>query len=227
MTPGPEVIISCPECKALSRFSTMASGNTFGSTLWSDGYRYSPMLEPSIPVIQCDDCSRIFLKWKAEEVGQYSRFSREIGFEHTEEKETPAVWKRAPRIKAPKEDDFYKAIDEGLSENKQEEKNLRLTAWWQSNDNCRDGFSLFGKKKKFPAPEEREKNMEKLLGLLDKTNPNDQIMAAEILRQLGRFDEALEVLKTLDRDDYGEVLVQLEDFCDDNETSVQKLTFSR
>ena len=148
MTPGPEVIISCPECKALSRFSTMASGNTFGSTLWSDGYRHSPMLEPSVPVIQCDDCSRIFLKWKAEEVGQYSRFSREIGFEHTEKEETPAEWKRAPRIKAPKEDDFYQAIDKGLSENKQEEKNLRLTAWWQSNDNCRDGFSLLGKKKK-------------------------------------------------------------------------------
>ena len=227
MTPGPEVIISCPECKALSRFSTMASGNTFGSTLWSDGYRYSPMMEPSIPVIQCDDCSKIFLKWKAEEVGQYSRFSRGIGFEHPDKEETPAEWKRAPRVKAPKEDDFYKAIDEGLPENKQEEKNLRLTAWWQSNDRCRGGFSLFGKKKKFPASEEREKNMEKLLGLLDKTNPNDQIMAAEILRQLGRFDEALEVLKTLDRDDYGEVLVQLEDFCDDNETSVQKLTFSR
>jgi hypothetical protein len=69
--------------------------------------------------------------------------------------------------------------------------------------------------------------MEKLLGLLDRTNPNDQIMAAEILRQLGRFDEALEVLKKLDRDDYGEVLVQLEDFCDENETSVQKLTFNR
>ena len=223
MTPGPEVIISCPECKALSRFSTMASGNTFGSTLWSDGYRYFPMLEPSVPVIQCHDCFKIFLKWKAEEVGQYSRFSRGNGVEE----ETPAEWKRAPRIKAPKEDDFYKAIDEGLSENKQEEKNIRLTAWWQSNDRCRNGFSLVENKNDFPVPEEREKNMEKLLGLLDRTNPNDQIMAAEILRQLRRFDEAREVLKKLDRDDYGEVLVQLEDFCDDNETSVQKLTFSR
>jgi predicted Zn-dependent protease len=185
------------------------------------------MLEPSVPVIQCHNCSKVFLKWKAEEVGQYSPFSRGNGGERLEEEETPAEWKRAPKIKAPKEDDFYKAIDEGLSEKKQEEKNLRLTAWWQSNDRCRGGFSLLGKKKKFPAPEEREKNMEKLLGLLDKTNPNDQIMAAEILRQLGKFDEALEVLKTLDRDDYGEVLVQLEDFCDDNETTVQKLTFSR
>ena len=146
---------------------------------------------------------------------------------NTQKKRKPLENGKEPRIKAPKEDDFYQAIDKGLSENKQEEKNLRLTAWWQSNDRCRGGFSLLGKKKKFPAPEEREKNMEKLLGLLDKTNPNDQIMAAEILRQLGRFDEALEVLKTLDRDDYGEVLVQLEDFCDDNETSVQKLTFSR
>jgi tetratricopeptide (TPR) repeat protein len=185
------------------------------------------MMEPSIPVIQCDDCSKIFLKWKAEEVGQYSRFSRGIGFEHPDKEETPAEWKRAPRVKAPKEDDFYKAIDEGLPENKQEEKNLRLTAWWQSNDRCRNGFSFIEIKKDFPAPEEREKNMEKLLELLDRTNPNDQIMAAEILRQLGRFDEALEVLKKLDRDDYGEVLVQLEDFCDGNQTSVQKLTFSR
>ena len=227
MTPGPEVIISCPDCKALSSFSTMASGSTFGSTLWSDGYRHSPMLVSPTPVIQCNDCSRVFLKWKAEEVGQYSRLSRGIRLDDPDKKKTPAEWKKAPQIKAPKEDDFYKAIDEGLSENKQEEKNLRVTAWWQSNDCCRGGFSLIGKKENFAAPEEREKNMEKLLGLLDKTNPNDQIMAAEILRQLGRFDEALEVLKTLDRDDYGEVLVQLEDFCDDNETSVQKLTFSR
>jgi len=227
MIPGPEVIICCPECKALSRFSTMASGNTFGSTLWSDGYRYSPMLEPSVPVIQCDDCSRIFLKWKAEEVGQYFHSARDIGFDVPDKESAPTEWKKAPRIKAPKEDDFYKAIDEGLSENRQEEKNIRLTAWWQSNDRCRNGFSLIENKNDFPDPEEREKNMEKLLGLLDKTNPNDQIMAAEILRQLGKFDEALEVLKTLDRDDYGEVLVQLEDFCDDNETTVQKLTFSR
>jgi hypothetical protein len=185
------------------------------------------MLEPSTPVIQCDDCSRIFLKWKAEEVGQYFHSGREIGFEVPDKKNAPNEWKTAPRIKAPKEDDFYKAIDEGLSENKQDEKNLRLTALWQSNDRYRDGFSLLENRKDFPAPEEREKNMEKLLELLDKTNPNDQIMAAEILRQLGLFDEALEVLKKLDRDDYREVLVQLEDFCDDNETTVQKLTFSR
>ena len=223
MTPGPEVIISCPECKALSRFSTMASGNTFGSTLWSDGYRYSPMLEPSVPVIQCHNCSKIFLKWKAEEVGQYSRFSRGNGVEE----ETPAEWKRAPRIKAPKEEDFYKAIDEGLLENKQEEKNIRLTAWWQSNDRCRKGFSLVENKNDFPAPKEREKNMEKLLGLLDRTNPNDQIMAAEILRQLGRFDEAIEQLSKLDRDVFWEVISQLEEWCDACDPKVQKLTFSR
>ena len=89
MTTGPEVIISCPECKALSRFSTMASGNTFGSTLWSDGYRYSPMLEPSVPVIQCDDCSRIFLKWKAEEVGQYFHSARDIGFDVPDKETAP------------------------------------------------------------------------------------------------------------------------------------------
>ena len=54
--------------------------------------------------------------------------------------------------------------------------------------------------------------MKKLLGLMDKTNPNDQIMSAELFRELGCFEDALEILK-LDRDDYGEVLSQLENFC--------------
>jgi hypothetical protein len=185
------------------------------------------MMEPSIPVIQCDDCSKIFLKEKADRVGQYFHSARGIGFDVLEKESAPTEWKRAPQIKAPKENDFYKAIDEGLSENKQEEKNLRLTVWWQSNDCYRSGFSLFGKKKEFLAPEERENNMEKLLGLLDKTNPNEQIIATEILRQLGRFDKAIEELKKLDHDEYGEVIVQLKGFCKNNEATVQKLTFSR
>ena len=69
--------------------------------------------------------------------------------------------------------------------------------------------------------------MEKLLGLLDRTNPNDQIMAAEILRQLGRFDEAIEQLSKLDRDVFGEIISQLEEWCDAYDPKVHKLTFSR
>ena len=62
---------------------------------------------------------------------------------------------------------------------------------------------------------------------MDKTNPNDQIMSAELFRELGCFEDALEILKKLDRDDYGEVLSQLENFCKNNKTGVQKLFFNR
>ena len=182
MTPGPEVVISCPACKTLSRFSTISSGNTFGSTLWSDGYRHCPMLETPTPVIQCQACSKVFLKWKAEEIGKFSPYGGSFGFDDLDDEETPEEWKQAPKVQTPNEDDFYQAIDNGLPQNKKEEKNLRVTAWWQSNDRYRGDLLSTEKKNDEPVLKKREDNMKKLLGLMDKTNPNDQIMSAELFR---------------------------------------------
>jgi len=59
-TPGPDHFFSCPHCKAVLRRWTIGSGNTFGSTLWSDGYLDAPMLPRAVQATRCPSCAKVF-----------------------------------------------------------------------------------------------------------------------------------------------------------------------
>lgn len=61
MLPGPTQVLTCPFCGGKKGIISLRSGNTFGSELWSDNRRVSPML-PEISLIQkCPQCSRYYL----------------------------------------------------------------------------------------------------------------------------------------------------------------------
>jgi len=53
MMPGPYQIIACPKCKGLQQYRTLASGNTFGTRLWTDGKRIARMLPLPPAVVKC------------------------------------------------------------------------------------------------------------------------------------------------------------------------------
>ena len=185
------------------------------------------MLPIESPVAQCGKCSAVYLKQNAEEIGRFDLFGSNDPFGGISEDSAPREWKKAPRVRNPSEEDFYLALDDGLAENEAEEKSIRIWAWWQSNDQFRTKPSFFNLRQEKLSPFGRDANMRRLLQLLDDKNPNDRIMTSEILRQLGRFDEAIEQLSKLDRDVFGAVISQLEEWCDAYDPKVQKLTFSR
>lgn len=69
MIPGPDAVLGCPRCGALHRCGTLASGNTFGAVLWSDGWFEAPMRPLPPLVARCMGCHAFFWVARAVELG--------------------------------------------------------------------------------------------------------------------------------------------------------------
>lgn len=66
--------------------------------------------------------------------------------------------------------------------------------------------------------------MGRLLELIEH-NPNEQVQRGELLRQLGRFDEAIAVLKSIPADGYNEIrAVKLERLAKAGDSKVRLLS---
>ena len=62
MLPGNPQILTCPFCGKEKEIMSLASGNTFGSELWSDNKQIAPML-PEISYVQkCPHCGKYYIK---------------------------------------------------------------------------------------------------------------------------------------------------------------------
>ena len=64
MTPGIAKLVKCPYCGTKKELMTLASGNTFGATYWSDNKCEAPMLPSVSPVQKCPHCGKYYLESK-------------------------------------------------------------------------------------------------------------------------------------------------------------------
>jgi len=82
---------------------------------------------------------------------------------------------------------------------------LRRRLWWASNDHHRlRSNETPTASQPAVAPAEAYANILRLLELLE-NDPREQVERGELLRQLGRFDEAIKVLKAVKPDGHSEV----------------------
>jgi hypothetical protein len=70
MLPGPIKIKKCSNCYGLIREFTLMSGNTFGATFWTDGYRDAPMLPEQLWLIKCPHCKMLLWIDEQENLGK-------------------------------------------------------------------------------------------------------------------------------------------------------------
>ena len=62
MLPGNPQILTCPFCGIEKEVMSLASGNTFGSELWSDNKQIAPMM-PEISYVQkCPHCGNYYIR---------------------------------------------------------------------------------------------------------------------------------------------------------------------
>src|ERR1043165_2722619 len=103
MMPGPTVIKRCPGCSKLLKFSTLASGNTFGAIFWTDGKCDAPML-PDMPLLHKSPSDDI-LFWEDEckEVGEMWDWA---------ETKNPE-WQDLEFAEEPTDEDYLRALQEG------------------------------------------------------------------------------------------------------------------
>ena len=185
LTPFPiPVPLVCPHCGQRYSHGTVLSGNTGGATFYSDGAFDAPMLDQEVAIIRCIQC-KYFVWVNDMTVPNTQRFIDRL-----------CSWKIVPKTKPLTVPELAEALSEGFAKSKEEERFLRLSLWQRFNDRIR-GFRLPTESKLLRSNGERNlwrENLVALYDLLDASIPSEQLMRAEIYRELGEFEKALECL---------------------------------
>jgi hypothetical protein len=194
MLPGPDLVKACPACGRLIRQKTLMSGNTFGALTWTDGYQVAPML-PSYPSMVKCNCGNFFWLEDVESVGEIPFSARDV----------PEEWEAAPEATKLSLNEYREALSMGVGTSPEKERYLRVKLWWKINDKRRQN--------PLEVPPEYQslfrENLERLLEILSAESPGQKIMNAEILRELGRFEESIELLKTITENEFAEYIKSL------------------
>jgi hypothetical protein len=189
-TPGPDEIFSCPHCKTILKRWTIGSGNTFGSTLWSDAKLVAPMLPQAVRVTRCPSCRKTFFVEDAEQLGTDWRY-RAFG---SEREPVPKEWEEASMVEGADADDLQDAI--GQTTDSDRLRFLRMELWHKHNNPLREE----PRKRSRSSPAGFVENLEALALLMDEGDVQDRLVKAEIWRELGRFDEAVNLLQDVPKD---------------------------
>jgi hypothetical protein len=142
---------------------------------------------PEFPAItKCEKCGNIFWVAEAKEIGSY-KFD-----------DSSAVRKEgenAQRVTFLSYMEYYSVLNTSLIRSKEDEIFIRTRILWEYNDSYRKGRTSHeseeGKLKK-------KENIQALLGLLDVKDANQKLFIAELYRNLCNFDEAINLLNTID-----------------------------
>jgi len=185
MIPGPEEYYKCPKCGQISYRGSLVSGNTFGAILYSDGKQISPML-PDFPSInKCKNCDTFYWLTEENEIKEYN-FPNEFKQKNNEKVE------KAEFLTI---NEYQEAIDIKFHKNEKEHKHLRINLWWTYNNRFRNNENM-----EFSEDEYKmfELNCLELKNILNKDHENENIMLAEINRNIGNFSECTSIINTFE-----------------------------
>ncbi|MDC3957536.1 hypothetical protein KEG38_27000 [Polyangium jinanense] len=104
---------------------------------------------------------------------------------------TPREWIEAPDLAPPGERDLLATLARGdFAPNREAVLTLRIKAWQAGNDARRGADSVAA----VAWSNEAAENLEALVALLSEDDPDERLMKAEALRELGRFETCLALL---------------------------------
>ncbi|MBN1922516.1 MAG: hypothetical protein JW892_14810 [Anaerolineae bacterium] len=196
MRPGPDKVIECPHCRTPARVFTLFSGNTCGARTWTDGKTIALMLPQPPFITKCSGCNHYFWLSEAKVIGEIPVWEPEMWLNPRTWRRIPGKWRAAKHVRELSEMESLEAIGVPVAHNIEQEVHLRVRAWWASNDPMRSRDQCEGAQIQTASPRSLEAtmNLEHLLELLDESDPYERIVKAEVLRELGRFDDAIGLL---------------------------------
>jgi hypothetical protein len=233
MIPGPDQIVACPTCGGLGRYATLLPGNNVGARVWTDLREIAPMLPRPPAVVRCRHCGPYYWLADAREVGELGGEAREDRqelwaglrslFAGGRTAEPPRFTReQIEHVRKPSEAEYYAALGAGLATNPAQEKTLRILTWWRRNDAYRT--SPPGMPSAAELPASARENLEALVDLLSEEEACDRLMKAELLRELGRFEEARRVRHGPFTPGQQRAAEQLLSLCERGDTTVRELT---
>lgn len=180
MIPGPANILSCPFCGGTKEVMSLASGNTFGGTVWSDTRRNYPMLPEVSPIQKCPHCKKYYFIEQAK-----SEYSKDP------DSEMRSFGK------------LGELTYQELKEAKKQMESLSLTKMqrWILNHQLFMAYNDMYRRKPEGLVSQSEEDkisfiqvVEELLDGIDQSD-DYELFHAELLRETGRYDEAAEILQ--------------------------------
>jgi len=222
---APPTIYQCPACAGYFKRYALGSLHFYDDVPeWSDGMSGQWWAGVGAPVGRCPACCNVVWVDDAIAVMQAPLEPRKIG-------PMARLWHRMTgdkrgRLRAVREwaalpieikqaesidrlecaDDLMEALTAPPTDDADDrEVYLRRRLWWASSDHQRervDGLLVTSSTTVAAAP--ALANRLRLLELVER-DPKAQVERGELLRQLGRFDEAVAVLKAVEPDGYSEV----------------------
>ena len=176
------------------------------------------MLPRPPAVVKCQHCEKGYWLADAEKVGTFEPWDKENQNLNSE-------WANAKQVEEPTEDEYYSVIETNLAKDKGQEKILRILAWWRRNDVFRNVSRTPGEITASISVACKE-NLEALLKLIDQENDADRIAKGEILRELGQFDTAKQILNSVVSEKYAAAVRQILLLCASEDTRVSELQIS-
>ena len=167
MLPAHSALLRCPHCGALKEVLQLMSGNTFGATLWSDAKQIAPML-PRVSYIQrCPTCGKYFFRTKDVMAGTSNNYEGGTG-------DLPL--------------EYLKQALTQLQPTGNDEHILRINILWAFNDR-------YGDMEQSDIPiEEWAYHVDNVHHLVQMDI--DAILRAELFREIGDFDKAIQILQS-------------------------------
>jgi hypothetical protein len=137
------------------------------------------------------------------------------------------LWRAGRQVRALSEAEYLEAIAKGAAGGGERDITLRIYAWWAGNDPSRLPRRCPGDRAA-TVPErsiEAIANLERLLELLDVTDPGCRIMKAEVLRERGRCDDAIRLLQSDFPGDYATAVTRILELARKGDTVVREIFY--
>ena len=176
----PPSMQACPHCGSAYFVMDLFASNTFGSTLYSDGYLHNPDMSMDTGVMPCHHCGKSI--FREDMVRLLRRY---------EDKNTDPRYKDNPAFQDLPT--FFGTLDPQVlfplaTQETDSERRRRLHVFTMWGDNHTENTR---------STEEKRENLRQLLVHLNTESRGDTCMGADALRQLGHFEACIERLAPL------------------------------
>jgi hypothetical protein len=213
MTLGPTIVKKCPGCGQLIEEITVTSTNNIGAVYWTGGEYFAPMDPPLPELVKCPCCAGMVWLQELEVLGMKGNRLWAGALDHLRKQRLAEDEGCDTGDKGRKIEDFvgslpfnnlevgdYFAMLKKKGLDRQKTLFLRLHSWRAGNDSRRTSsefpklFEMGDDREMPPLSDKEVENMETLAVMLGEKKHQERLMKAEILRELGRFDQALALL---------------------------------
>lgn len=161
---------------------------------------------PDAPWLRCNrSTSELFWTDECEEIAQEEPWGDEQTYRDVSFADEPCV------------EDYRRALISGVAATPEKEQYIRTRYWWAANDSVRHGQT--------PAPlsSDYRDNLFQLRALLDTSEPNQRLMAAEVSRQLRDFSTAARLLEFTFPTEYAHAVGLIKKLTSEEDFTVRKV----